>query len=98
MLTFLLLICVAFVAKVELIFAPELLKQQKLFLVNYKFRNPNGWFCRFCRSIPSECPAQKIGLPPMCKLNPLFDEIILLQMKANDVAHQDELISMASYL
>lgn len=98
MFTFFLLIFVAAFAKLEQYLVPELLKRQEIFLRDYRFINSNGWFCRLCRTIPTECPAQKIGLPPMCKLNPLYDVCVLLKMKAQDIAHQDELIAMAVYM
>ena len=46
---------------------------------------------RICRSIPSQCPFERqvkiwgrtiVKIPPMCKLNPLYDEIIALRFRA----------------
>ena len=46
---------------------------------------------RVCRSIPSQCPFERqiklfgktiISIPPMCKLNPLYDEVIGLRFRA----------------
>lgn len=46
---------------------------------------------RICRSIPSQCPFERqvkiwgrtiVTSPPMCKLNPLYDEIIALRFRA----------------
>ncbi len=98
MLNFFLLICVAAFAKMEKIVFPNSLRAQKIFLRNYKFADSDSWFCKFCRSIPTECPAQKIGLPPMCKLNPLYDKCCLLKMKADDVSHQDDVIALAAFI
>jgi hypothetical protein len=96
MFTFFFLLCVAAFAKMEQIFVPNSLTTQKTFLRNYKFVDPNSWFCKLCKSIPTECPAKKIGLPPMCKMNPLYDECVFLKMKADDVGHQDDVITLAT--
>ncbi|MEM8674209.1 MAG: Mo-dependent nitrogenase C-terminal domain-containing protein [Cyanobacteria bacterium P01_G01_bin.67] len=46
---------------------------------------------RICKSIPSQCPFARelklwgrtiVRIPPMCKLNPLYDEIIALRFRA----------------
>jgi len=46
---------------------------------------------RICKSIPSQCPFErevKIGgrtivkIPPLCKLNPLYNELITLRFRA----------------
>lgn len=94
-LIYLMLIAISAVAKLEELLSPELLMAEKLWLINYRFDSQNHWFCRLCREIPTSCPAERIGLPPMCKLNPLFDQILLLQLKASDIEHQDTWIEMA---
>lgn len=46
---------------------------------------------RICKSIPSQCPFERevkilnrtlIKIPPMCKLNPLYNEVIALRFRA----------------
>lgn len=46
---------------------------------------------RLCRLIPSQCPFERdvsffgkklLHIPPMCKLNPLYDEVVGLRFKA----------------
>ena len=46
---------------------------------------------RICKSIPSQCPFERevkilnrtlIKIPPMCKINPLYDELIALRFRA----------------
>ena len=46
---------------------------------------------RICKSIPSQCPFERevkilnrtlIKVPPMCKLNPLYNELIALRFRA----------------
>ena len=46
---------------------------------------------RICKSIPSQCPFEReikllghtlLRIPPMCKLNPLYNEIISLRFRA----------------
>ena len=46
---------------------------------------------RICKSIPSQCPFEReiklfgrtvLKIPPMCKLNPLYDEVIALRFRA----------------
>jgi hypothetical protein len=46
---------------------------------------------RLCKSIPSQCPFERqievfghtiLRIPPLCKLNPLYDEIIALRFRA----------------
>ncbi|WP_448527572.1 Mo-dependent nitrogenase C-terminal domain-containing protein [Parathermosynechococcus lividus] len=57
---------------------------------------------RICRWIPAQCPfARRISLwgrpvitiPPLCKLNPFYEEIILLRFRAltylSDVCGED---------
>ena len=46
---------------------------------------------RICKLIPSQCPFEReiklfgrtvLRIPPMCKLNPLYDEVIALRFRA----------------
>ena len=46
---------------------------------------------RICKSIPSQCPFERevklfgrtiFKIPPMCKLNPLYNEVISLRFRA----------------
>lgn len=46
---------------------------------------------RICKLIPSQCPFEReikllgravLKIPPMCKLNPLYDEVIALRFRA----------------
>ena len=46
---------------------------------------------RICRAIPSQCPFEReikflnrtiFKIPPMCKLNPLYNEVIYLRFRA----------------
>ncbi|MEL6928093.1 MAG: Mo-dependent nitrogenase C-terminal domain-containing protein [Cyanobacteria bacterium J06600_6] len=46
---------------------------------------------RLCKMIPSQCPFERevkvlgrtlLKIPPMCKLNPLYDEVIALRFRA----------------
>ncbi|GEM_PF-1073184 len=91
--TYILLILISAIAKLEEIFTPKLLRLERNWMVNYRFTGGSK-FCQFCRQIPTECPATKIGLPPMCKLNPLYDHLLLMQLKAADPEHQNDWIEM----
>lgn len=46
---------------------------------------------RICRLVPSQCPFERdivffgrkvAHIPPLCKLNPLFDEVVALRFRA----------------
>lgn len=46
---------------------------------------------RLCQSIPNQCPFEReitlfghtiVSIPPLCKLNPLYDEIVALRFRA----------------
>jgi Mo-dependent nitrogenase C-terminus len=46
---------------------------------------------RICQSIPSQCPFEReikfwgrtiVKIPPMCKMNPLYEEVIALRFRA----------------
>jgi len=63
----------------------------------------NSQFAHFlCRSIPAQCPFSRIlrvrdrillTIPPLCKLNPLYDELMMLRFRAicylADECHED---------
>ncbi|AFZ26274.1 Mo-dependent nitrogenase [Cylindrospermum stagnale PCC 7417] len=52
----------------------------------------NSKFAHFlCKSIPSQCPFERdvtlfgqklFHIPPMCKLNPLYEQVVSLRFKA----------------
>lgn len=46
---------------------------------------------RICQSIPSQCPFEReikfwgrtiLKVPPMCKINPVYDEVVSLRFRA----------------
>ncbi|MEA5536248.1 Mo-dependent nitrogenase C-terminal domain-containing protein [Crocosphaera sp. XPORK-15E] len=46
---------------------------------------------RLCRLIPSQCPFEReikffgyvlVSIPPLCKLNPLYDDLMMLRFRA----------------
>lgn len=46
---------------------------------------------RICKSIPNQCPFERevkvfghiiLRIPPLCKLNPLYDEVVALRFRA----------------
>jgi hypothetical protein len=46
---------------------------------------------RLCKTIPSQCPFEReikllgrtlVKIPPMCKLNPLYNEVVALRFRA----------------
>lgn len=46
---------------------------------------------RICKAIPSQCPFERevkllgrtiVKIPPMCKLNPLYNEVVALRFRA----------------
>lgn len=47
------------------------------------------WFRRLACRFPTECPFTKLGLPPMCKLNPLYEEIVRAQWLEFDSLEAD---------
>ncbi len=66
-----------------------LLKVKK-WLDSVKVKNSN--FAHFlCRLIPTQCPFQRqiklwgktiITIPPLCKINPIYDELMFLRFRA----------------
>jgi hypothetical protein len=94
LLIYALLITISAIAKVEELLSPSLLIAEKNWLIDYRFLDEKSWFCKLCCKIPTQCPAVKIGLPPMCKLNPLYDQLMLMQLKASDPENQNSWIDM----
>ena len=68
----------------------DLLSPIRQLLDNMKMNNPQ--FARFvCRLIPSQCPFERdvklfgrtlFHIPPMCKLNPLYEQFMMLRFRA----------------
>ncbi len=70
--------------------AIDLLKPIRNWLNNITIKNP-AIAHRICAAIPTQCPfAREVKLfghtifkiPPLCKLNPLYDEIVALRFRA----------------
>jgi Mo-dependent nitrogenase C-terminus len=68
----------------------DLLKPLRNWLENLKISNPRLAH-NLCKLIPSQCPFERdlnlfgrtlIHIPPMCKLNPLYEEVVMLRFKA----------------
>jgi Mo-dependent nitrogenase C-terminus len=68
----------------------DLLKPLREWLDNLKIANPRLAH-KLCQLIPSQCPFERdlnlfghtlVHIPPMCKLNPLYDEVVMLRFKA----------------
>ena len=68
----------------------DLLKPLREWLDNLKISNPRLAH-KLCQLIPSQCPFERdlnlfghtlVHIPPMCKLNPLYDEVVMLRFKA----------------
>ncbi len=66
------------------------LKLMRLWLDNVEIRNSNVAH-KICRLIPAQCPFErdvyfwghKIGhIPPLCKLNPLYEQLVSLRFRA----------------
>ncbi|MEC4986659.1 MAG: Mo-dependent nitrogenase C-terminal domain-containing protein [Oscillatoria sp. PMC 1068.18] len=69
-------------------FAP--LKPLRQWLDNLKVNNPE-FARRLCKLIPSQCPFERevklfgrtiLHIPPMCKLNPIYEELMMLRFRA----------------
>jgi hypothetical protein len=68
----------------------DLLSPIRQLLNNTKIDNPK--FARFlCRLIPAQCPFERdinlfgrtlFHIPPMCKLNPFYEEFVMLRFRA----------------
>ncbi len=68
----------------------DMLKPLREWLDNLKISNPRLAH-KLCQLIPSQCPFERdlnlfgrtlIHIPPMCKLNPLYEEVVMLRFKA----------------
>jgi hypothetical protein len=68
----------------------DMLKPLREWLDNLKIANPRLAH-KLCQLIPSQCPFERdvnlfgrtlLHIPPMCKLNPLYDEVVMLRFKA----------------
>ncbi|MFM7446967.1 MAG: Mo-dependent nitrogenase C-terminal domain-containing protein [Leptolyngbyaceae cyanobacterium] len=66
------------------------LKLIRCWLDNIEIRNSNVAY-KICRLIPAQCPfardvyflGHKIGhIPPLCKLNPLYEQLVSLRFRA----------------
>ncbi|MFN4067018.1 MAG: Mo-dependent nitrogenase C-terminal domain-containing protein [Thermosynechococcus sp.] len=50
---------------------------------------------RLCRLIPAQCPFGRpvLTIPPLCKLNPFYEEVVMLRFRAlthlNEVCQED---------
>jgi Mo-dependent nitrogenase C-terminus len=68
----------------------DLLKPLREWLDSLKISNPRLAH-KLCQLIPSQCPFERdlnlfgrtlVHIPPMCKLNPLYEEVVMLRFKA----------------
>lgn len=69
---------------------PDLLKPIRSWMEGIDIQNPK--VARFlCRLIPSQCPFERdvvlfdrklMHIPPMCKLNPLYEQVVSLRFRA----------------
>jgi hypothetical protein len=68
----------------------DLLKPLRNWLDNLNISNP-ALAHKLCKLIPSQCPFERdikvfghtlLHIPPMCKLNPLYEEVVMLRFKA----------------
>jgi hypothetical protein len=68
----------------------DLFKPLREWLDNLKISNPRLAH-KLCQLIPSQCPFERdlnlfgrtlLHIPPMCKLNPLYEEVVMLRFKA----------------
>ncbi len=69
---------------------PDLLRPLRQKLDRFEIRNPRLAH-RLCRVIPAQCPFERdvklfgkklFHIPPMCKLNPLYEEVASLRFRA----------------
>lgn len=67
-----------------------LLQPLRQWLDNVEVRNPKLAH-RLCKLIPAQCPFERdvklfghtlFHIPPMCKLNPLYEEVVALRFRA----------------
>lgn len=68
----------------------DLLKPLRNWLDNLDITNASLAH-KLCKFIPSQCPFERdlnlfgrtlLHIPPMCKLNPLYEEVVMLRFKA----------------
>jgi hypothetical protein len=68
----------------------DLLQPLRQWLDNVEVRNPKLAH-RLCKLIPAQCPFERdvkllghtlFHIPPMCKLNPLYEEVVALRFRA----------------
>lgn len=68
----------------------DLLRPLRSAIDRVQVRNPDLAH-RLCKLIPSQCPFERdvkvfgktlFHIPPMCKLNPLYDEVVALRFRA----------------
>ncbi len=68
----------------------DLLRPLRAVIDRTQVRNP-ATAHRLCKLIPSQCPFERdvkvlgrtlFHIPPMCKLNPLYDEVVALRFRA----------------
>lgn len=68
----------------------NLVNHLRLWINNLSVNNPNTAH-KICHLIPAQCPfARKIQflghtiltIPPLCKINPLYDELMMLRFRA----------------
>jgi hypothetical protein len=68
----------------------DILQPVRRWLENVKIQNPELAH-RLCQLIPAQCPFERdvkflgrtlFHIPPMCKLNPLYEEVVGLRFRA----------------
>jgi hypothetical protein len=68
----------------------DLLKPLRHWIDNLTVSSPSLAH-KLCKLIPSQCPFERdlklfghtlLHIPPMCKLNPLYEEVVMLRFKA----------------
>lgn len=68
----------------------DIFQSLRQYLDSFQVSNPKLAH-RLCQLIPSQCPFERdvtlfgrklFHIPPMCKLNPLYDEVVALRFRA----------------
>jgi hypothetical protein len=68
----------------------DIFKPLRYWLENLNVANPRLAH-KLCKAIPAQCPFERnielfgrilFHIPPMCKLNPLYDEVVFLRFRA----------------
>jgi Mo-dependent nitrogenase C-terminus len=68
----------------------DIFKPLRYWLENFNVANPQLAH-KLCQSIPAQCPFEReiklfgrklFHIPPMCKLNPLYEEVVFLRFRA----------------